>query len=180
MFFYVVTGFSESSEGEAMGNALGSAASFGEEAESVHVLVLSVSQVDGGWQVVVKVVIEPRIKPERAQIVGAKQPDHKHKKDEEDGAFLPLIHFYAMSRHADILHEVVMHQFTHAFEHVMEPGPLWEEALNFYPDVDFYEATHPAMTHIYDTSHPDTQLALSQFVDNLRTAHDPPKPVLED
>lgn len=170
MLFFMVTGYSEESEGTALANALGQAMALAEDAESVHVIILGMVQVGIGWQVSVKVVVEPRMEVKSRQKPGA--PDqHKteHEKDDEDQA--SLIHFYALSQTSTLLAEYLMEQTFEPYVHILTEGPLWDEAVNYYPDVEFYEAAHGEGIKAYETSHPDAQLALDRFVGRLREIH---------
>lgn len=173
MLFFVATGYSESGESEAVSNALGVAAGMGEEAESIHVMVLGVVKTGAGWQATVKIVVEPKMELKKGK--DAEEEDdvclELDRKAEDDRK--ARIHLYAHVRMDlfDAVHRLTMLGYSGIYTHYIEEGPLWNEVLNYYPDVDFYEVTHPEGVKAYKTDHPDVRRDLEKLTLNLKTAH---------
>ncbi len=173
MLFSVATGTSDVSEGEAFANAMSAAVASGEGAESVHIIVMSIAQLGDTWQVVVKVVIEPRAEASPAPDLGLEEEEaalrHKRANQDLDEDMAVLIHFYVLPDHEDFLIDY-MRDFAleHSYYHVIPEGSLWDEAVNYFPDVEFYEAAHAVNVTTYDTSAPATRLELEHYVANLK------------
>ena len=82
------------------------------------------------------------------------------------------MHIYAHIQEAswvqDYVSDYMNDHMADVFIHIMEEGPLWHEAVNYFPDAEFYEAAHSAQVQTYETMHPEVQMQLDQFIGRLR------------
>ncbi|MDB2682902.1 hypothetical protein N9Z27_01455 [Alphaproteobacteria bacterium] len=163
-----VSGFSQSSAGEAMAAVLSAAGSAGSGAHSVHVLIVGLSKTGGGWKATAVVVIEPKFKPdvENAQdlehddvlVDGAKK---EKRRSLEDARFvkeeLGFKEVYEEEKAAAIWHlwmdidlEVFYYSMVrkpeNAYVHFLPKGALWDQATKHFPDMELYEAAHAKAT----------------------------------
>ncbi len=166
MLTFTVESPLEATPEQAVTDAIGRAlADFRDLAEKVHVHVLQVVKIHGLWKAVVKVVIEPSLKPEpeeQRKDEKTKEPEpeknlHKQPKEEEKQEYeaspshaepphpAPDIHIHVPYEQEDA-HPVYAALQTHHpdyYFHFLDSDSLWETSHEIYPDIDLYEAAHP-------------------------------------
>lgn len=151
MFFYVMTGYSEVSAEDALEAAVGDAVQgYGEEAESVHIIILGVVKVGDGWRALVRVVVEPKVKEPKEKAARDDEENKKKLKQKEHGEIHPdqphpVIHFHVMDELEVVLGAALSElglEGDDYYLHVMAEGPLWLNVQGQFPDIDFYEAVH--------------------------------------
>lgn len=167
MFFHGISGTSNTSGAEAVSNAIGMAvADYSEGAATIHIIVTNVFEIDGKWQAMVRVVVQPNLDHRLEEKADPEESLEQKKEDEHnleqkraaedakkrDMYFDLLEDFEEMlnehgvfvllpANYEDVYYDIVQ-KYPALNIRSIEEGPLWDSVEKILLDNEFYEATH--------------------------------------
>lgn len=179
---HIVSRSSLQSAAMAVSEAIAVALSaYGHDAKNVHVIVDSIETLGNEWRAIVRVLVQPDLEEELEKLLikeniidqetlerHAKQ--RKHERDIEIAILddsLDLEEALEMSEIAVFAYfpaayeDVYYHYDTikpdHYHAHLIQSPDTWRHVEDFFPDLDFYNATHPVepAAKISDTKPPE-------------------------
>ncbi len=193
MFSHSMTGYSMESSSAAVSAALGMAGSSGEDVQSVHIFVESVSKVGEGWKAIVRVIIEPKLENTFDPKLEHDKEEHdreheRDKKHEEELAAHPEMHyefeddFEGIERnleaedifiHIPPRYEAFYDELSVKYGnrvHKMDHDDIKEHLRDHMLDITFYEATH---WDELQKKHEEDERRMAGFVKDFKPKNEP-------
>ena len=165
---HVVSKSSLQSAAMAVSEAIAVALSaYGHDAKNVHVIVDSIESLGNEWKAVIRVLVQPDLEEELEKLLIKEniidqetlerhEKQRKHERDIEmaildDSLDLEealemneiIVFAYFPAAYEDVYYQYDTIKPDHYHAHLIQSPDTWKHVEDFFPDLDFYHATHP-------------------------------------